>query len=77
MDKQTQEAQELTGIYYYFDCMNAVLTDRYFEAGAFENEAEAKRTAADYEAELYRCTFENGELVKQECIYDPFSCFDD
>jgi len=88
--KAAQEAQEPTpeqaepaaeettadGVYYFFDCMNAFLTDRLFMAAAFDGEQEAIKTAANYEATLYRLTYKGGERVESKTIYDPWQCFD-
>ena len=64
-----------SGSYYYFDCMNAFLTDRLFPVAAFEDEREAIKTAANYEATLYRLTYKNGRRVESKTIYDPWQCF--
>ena len=64
------------GIYYFFDCMNAFVTDRYFKQTAFKSEEEARQMAADYEATLYKCEFnESGEKISSVIIYDPFACW--
>ena len=69
-------AEKLTGVYYYFDCMNAFVTDRYFKSTAFKDEAEAIHTASNYEATLYKLEFnEDGEQVSKTVIYDPYACF--
>lgn len=66
-----------TRVLYRFDCMNAFLSDRYFEAAAFDSEKDAIRTAANYEATLIKLTFdENGEQIDRSVIYDPYACFD-
>ena len=61
--------------YYSFDCMNAFLSDRLFEAGAFEGDQDAINTAANYEAVLYKHKFCNGEKVDTEKLYDPWDIF--
>ena len=63
--------QLVTGKYYYFDCMNAFVSNRFFEITAFENEADAIKTAANYEATLILYTLENGETIDCKIIYDP------
>lgn len=64
--------------YYSFDCMNAFLADKLFPVGTFEGgDREAIKTAANYEATLYKHTFENGERVDSVKLYDPWACFDD
>lgn len=67
----------LNGDYYYFDCLNAFVSDRYFELTAFKDEQEAINTAANYEATLYKYHFEHGELAHTETIYDPWDSFND
>lgn len=63
--------------FYYFDCMNAVLGDKLWALTAFEGDQDAKKTAADYKATLYKLTYENGERVACETLYDPWACFDE
>lgn len=62
---------EMHGDFYFFDCMNAFITDRYFEVSAFKNDADAISTAENYEATLYRLTYERGERVKTVVLYEP------
>lgn len=68
---------ELHGDFYFFDCMNACVTDRYFKVSAFKDDADAISTAANYEATLYRYTYEYGERVKTTVLYEPWACFDE
>ena len=75
MNNQTTQPQELNEQYYSFDCMNAFLSDKFFKASEFESEAEAVKTAANYEATLYKHTFSNGERVTTVKLYDPWDCF--
>lgn len=76
IEEQADQDTSKAGVYYFFDCMNAFITDRYFDAAAFESEKDAIRTAANYEATLYRCTFDqNGEQIDRSVIYDPYACF--
>lgn len=63
----------LTGVYYSFDCMNAFLEDKLFPASEFENEREAKQMAANYEATLYKHTYnDQGIKISTKTIYDPW-----
>lgn len=63
----------LTGIYYSFDCMNAFLEDKLFPASAFASDREAIRTAANYEATLYKHTYNHlGVRTSTKTIYDPW-----
>lgn len=65
------------GIYYYFDCMNAILTGRLWAASAFKDESEAISTAANYEADLIEITIgSNGEETARKTLYSPFNCFE-
>lgn len=64
--------KELTGEYYYFDCMNAEV-NKLFEVSAFENDKEAIATAANYEATLYRYKYIDGERISSKVLYEP--CF--
>lgn len=63
--------------FYTFDCMNAVLADRFFAETAFEGDSDAIKTAANYEATLYKHRFENGERTDTVKLYDPWDCFND
>ena len=58
------------GAYYFIDCMNAFVTGLYPERD-FKTDAAAIRTAADYEATLYKHEYKNGELVKSTILYKP------
>ena len=69
--------KELNGVYYFFDCMNACVTDRYFEASAFKDEKEAINMAANYEATLYKYVYQNDERVSTDVIYNPWACFEE
>lgn len=61
------------GVYYSFDCMNAMLEDKLFEASAFSSEREAIRIAANYEATLYKHTFNRaGVKTSTKTLYDPW-----
>lgn len=76
----------ITGIYYLFDCLDELsdqlfsLEDlrRYFFKSDNEpfTERDIIRIAFDREAELYRETYENGELIESECIYSPYDFLD-
>ena len=62
------------GVYYSFDCMNAFLEDKLFPASEFENEREAIKIAANYEATLYKHTFNsNGVKTNTKTLYDPYN----
>lgn len=64
--------------FYTFDCMNAFLADKLFPVATFEGgDAEAIKTAANYEATLYKHTFQDGERVECVKLYDPWACFDE
>ena len=73
-----EEEKTPAGKYYYFDCMNAFITDRLWSVSAFKDRAEAISKAADYEAELIEITIgSTGEVIGRETLYNPFACFDD
>lgn len=70
--------------YYFFDCLDGVLSDRYLTAqelaqlmtGASDPmpERDIIRTAANYEATLYRYVLDsNGNPQNERCLYDPFN----
>lgn len=51
--------------------MNALIDGRIME---FENDKEAIRFYANYEAECYKLIVEDDEVITK-CIYDPYDCF--
>ena len=67
-------AEVLNGEYYFMDCMNAFVNDGLFPVSEFESDQDAIRTAADYEATLYRLTFKDGEETGSVTLYDPIYC---
>ena len=81
-EQEREAAQEQPEYYYFFDCLDGVLSDRYLTAkdlaelaGAADplTEKEIKRIAANYEATLYRYTMDaSGNPQNEQCIYDPF-----
>ena len=64
------------GIYYYFDCMDGrigeelitaeELSKRLYGENRNLTEAQIKYIAADYEAELHRYTYKDGEEVEHK-----------
>lgn len=58
------------GTYYYLECMNAHVNGLY-PVSDFQSDQEAIRTAADYEATLYRQEYIKGELKATSVLYDP------
>jgi len=69
--------------YYFFDCLDGVLSERYLTAqelgqmftGAADPmpEKEIKRIARNYEAGLYRYEFDqDNNPINEVCLYDPF-----
>lgn len=74
----------MEGTFYLFDCLDGMLGGRYWsleelnealkpsEPNTF-TESTARRIAQNYEAELYRCTIEGGEVSESVCLYDPFN----
>lgn len=65
------EDPKLNGQYYFLDCMNAFANDGLFPAGEFKDDLEAIRTAANYEATLYKYTFKDGEEIEEKVLYEP------
>lgn len=70
------KAPQLSGVYYFMDCLNAFVNNGLFPAAEFESEAEAIQTAANYEATLYRHEYRDGVRISSAVIYDPWACFD-
>ena len=64
----------LNGDYYYFDCLNAILSGRYWSPEAFKDEEDAIKTASDYEAVLYRITLKDDMEVRSRrvILYNPY-----
>lgn len=72
------KAPTLCGDYYYFDCMSSPPGGRYYEAAAFAGDQDAINTAANYEATLYKVTFDrNGDRARKVTLYDPWACFEE
>ena len=69
-------APELSGVYYFFDCLNAFVNGGLFPAAEFSSEEEAKEMAANYEATLYRYEYRGGLRISSAEIYSPWACFD-
>ncbi len=67
----------LHGEYYFFDCMNAFVSDRPFLASSFDSEQEAIGYAADYEATLIWRKYDHGVMTASKVVYDPMYIFND
>lgn len=74
----SRKAPELDGIYYYFDCLGLIfderrtgLPDNVAPAKTFEDDDDAIRHAADFEATLYKAEYKNGEEVNTVVLYEP------
>lgn len=67
----SRPAKVLHGEYYYMDCLNAFVNDGLFPAGEFSDDADAIRTAADYEATLYKYVYQDGEKISSRILYEP------
>ena len=83
-EQEQEENPDHPEYYYFFDCLDGVLSDRYLTArevaqlvtGAADPmpEGDIIRTAANYEATLYRYTFDSaGNPQNEKCLYDPFN----
>ena len=77
MSKDHAAPEPVIEYYYSFDCMNAFLADKLFKADTFEGDQDAIKTAANYEATLYKHRFVNGEKTLSEKLYDPWDCFEE
>ena len=60
------------GFYYFFDCMNACITDRLFKESAFKDDKEAVAFGANYEATVIKYEYQNGERVSSSVLYEPY-----
>ena len=72
--------------YYFFDCLDGLLSDKYWsleelqeiipkksDATATITEKDIIRTAANYEATLYRYEMDNnGNPINEHILYDCF-----
>lgn len=63
--------RKLNGKYYYMHCMNAFVNNGLFPEREFANDAAAIRTAADYEATLYKYEYKNGKRINSQILYEP------
>ena len=62
----------MNGVYYIFDCFNAILEGRYWPEKAFNGDGDAIKTARDYEAVLYKVEFLHDNLIDRIILYNPF-----
>ena len=83
-EQEQEPAPESPEYYYFFDCLDGVLSDRYLTARELAQLITGKRepmpekdiikTAANYEATLYRYILDaNGNPQNEKCLYDPFN----
>lgn len=56
--------------FYVLSCGNSQAAGTYPET-AFSGPAEAIQTAADYEATLYRVTYQDGQQTGAQLLYSP------
>lgn len=73
---------ELTGVFYYFDCLDGDIGDKLLTAPEVSQiiygrpadltEAELISLAADYEATLYRQEYKDDELTGEKVLYDCY-----
>ncbi len=61
---------------YYFDCLNDLGNDNYFDEDYFENDGEAIKLAQNYEATLYKITTNNENKQTWTLLYEPWSVFE-
>ena len=61
------------GTYYVFDCLNAFIADKLFPVKEFNGDADAIQTAANYEADLYKCTFKAGECTSRKVLHEAWA----
>lgn len=64
------EAEPKTETFYYLECGNAIAEGLY-PATDFDGDADAIRTAADYEATLYKVEYVDGVRTGAAVLYDP------
>lgn len=63
--------KQLNGRYYYMDCMNALANDGLFPESEFKDDADAIRTAANYEATLIKYEYQDGKQISSAVLYEP------
>ena len=73
-------ADNASAIYYYFDCLDGIIGDRYFTPQEIAEiltgkpepmpEKELIKEAANYEATLYRHEITNGEITATHTLYN-------
>ena len=61
--------EPLDGMYYFFDCLNAIENGGYLPVDRFESERAAIAWGAD------QVEFRNGEEISSVKIYDPWAIF--
>ena len=70
----------LNGTYYYFDCLDGLLGDRYLTIEEVRElmtnekinytEEDLKQIATNYEATLFRYEYKDGEEISHKRLYD-------
>ena len=63
-------------IKYYFDCLNDLGNDNYFDKDYFKNDNEAIKLAQNYEATLYKIITNKNKQQTWTLLYEPWSMFD-
>lgn len=63
-------------IKYYFDCLNDLGNDNYFDKDYFKNDNEAIKLAQNYEVTLYKITTNKNKQQTWTLLYEPWSMFE-
>lgn len=59
------------GCYYLFDCMGVLNNDdNFFRARDFKDDQDAINTAINYEADLYKVLFVDGNIIEQKLLHE-------
>lgn len=78
--------EKLCGDYYFFDCLDGNIGDKLLTLKELKEimtnedveftEKKAIQIARDYEATLYKYTFnEDGEQINRVMLYESWACF--
>lgn len=77
----------MNGTYYYFDCMDAILGHKLLDPDDLRqliyikdspyNESDIISIAIDYEADLYKCLYKDGQEMAREKLYDALAMYNE
>ena len=70
------EGEMLNGDYYYFDCLEDLGQDNLYPTNKFRSERQAVLTARQYEANLFKRSYDHGNITNEVKLHDTFDVFE-